>query len=187
MQEIWTYIESWLYANAPKIFDTLQPGASDTQIKAAEDFLSIQFPAEVKASYRIHNGQSDHSYGFLNWKEFLSLERMQEEWAVWKQLLDAGQFEDFETSPDAGIGSDWWSPQWIPLTYDGAGNHDCLDLNPGEGGNRGQIITMWHDEPEREIVAPSFREWLEQYAEGLKLGQFVFSEEDESIFNVDDM
>jgi cell wall assembly regulator SMI1 len=187
MQEIWTYIESWLYANAPKILDTLQPGASDTQIKAAEDFLSIQFPAEVKASYRIHNGQSDYSYGFLEGKEFLSLEHMQEEWAVWKELLDGGEFEGVESSPDAGIRSDWWSPQWIPLTYDGTGNHDCLDLNPGEGGKRGQIITMWHDERERQIVAPSFREWLEQYAEGLKLGQFVFSEEHGGIVNVDYM
>ncbi len=187
MQEIWTYIESWLYANAPKVLHTLQPGASDTQIKAAEDFLSIQFPAEVKASYRIHNGQSGYDYGFLEGREFLSLERMQEEWEVWKELLDGGEFEEFESSPDVGIRSDWWSAQWIPLIYDGAGNHDCLDLNPGEGGKRGQIITMWHDEPERQIVAPSFRAWLEQYAKGLESGQFVFSEEDKGIFNVDYM
>jgi cell wall assembly regulator SMI1 len=185
MQEIWTYIESWLYANAPKVLDTLQPGASDTQIKAAEHFLSIQFPAEVKDSYRIHNGQSSYGYGFLEGNEFLSLERMQEEWQVWKELLDGGEFEDFESYPDTGICSDWWSAQWIPLTYDGAGNHDCLDLNPSEGGKHGQIITMWHDEPGRQIIAPSFRAWLEEYAEDLKSGQFVFSEENKGIFNVD--
>lgn len=37
MQEIWTRIEFWLKANTPQVLDTLNPGASESQIKAVED------------------------------------------------------------------------------------------------------------------------------------------------------
>jgi cell wall assembly regulator SMI1 len=36
---------------------------------------------------------------------------------------------------------------------------------------------MWHDSPTREIVAPSFHDWLQEYADGLESGRFIFSEE----------
>ncbi|WP_353931825.1 SMI1/KNR4 family protein [Okeanomitos corallinicola TIOX110] len=66
---------------------------------------------------------------------------------------------------------------WIPLTYDGGGNHCCLDLDPAEGGNLGQIITMWHDDGVRAIIAPIFRAWLQQYADNLGSGDYGFEED----------
>ncbi|MEH2106583.1 SMI1/KNR4 family protein [Nostoc sp.] len=190
MQEIWTRIEFWLKANTPQVLDTLNPGASESQIKAVEDALLIQFPDDVKSSYRIHNGQSGYNYGLINGREFLSLERIQDEWQVWKELLDAGNFDGCESQPEPGIGicTDWWSPLWIPLTYDGAGNHDCLDLAPAKGGKVGQIIQMWHDDGERYLVASSFQNWLEEYATGLESGQYVvFSNKDGGIVKADDI
>ncbi|MGP1383327.1 MAG: SMI1/KNR4 family protein [Thainema sp.] len=131
-----------------------------------ENLLSIQFPEDVKASYHVHNGQSTYRYGLINGREFLSLERIRNEWQVWKELLDSGEFQIHdptqESNPDPGIRHVWWSDKWIPLTHDGAGNHDCLDLNPADGGKVGQIITMWHDDDERKLIAPSFRDWLKQ-------------------------
>ncbi len=192
MQEIWTQIETWLMANAPSLLDLIQPGASDAQISELESLLSIQLPEDVRSSYRIHNGQVPHTYGLISGLEFLSLERIKDEWLVWKELLDSGTFADEDgqdqgSEPAPGICNVWWSLRWIPLTYDGSGNHDCLDLNPAEGGIVGQIITMWHDDPVREIVAPSFRDWLMQHAEGLASGKLIFSEEDNCIVNADDM
>lgn len=192
MQEIWVQIESWMRANAPKALDVLQPGASNAQITELEDFLSIQFPEDIKSSYRIHNGQSTYDYGLIDGRELLSLERIKDEWQVWKELLDSGTFQaedgqDQGSEAAPGICNMWWSSKWIPLTYDGSGNHDCLDLNPAEGGTMGQIITMWHDAAERGIVAPSFRVWLKQYAEGLESGQFIFSEEYNGIVKADDV
>ncbi len=46
---------------------------------------------------------------------------------------------------------------------------------------------MWHDDAERRIVAPIFRAWLQNYAEGLESGQFIFSEEYSGIVNVNDI
>lgn len=192
MQDIWTQIESWMRANAPQVLDTLQPGASDAQIAELESALAIQLPDDVRASYRIHNGQATYKYGLINGREFLSLERIRDEWQVWKELLDSGTFQTEEgqdqgSDPDPGIRNLWWSDKWIPLTYDGGGNHDCLDLYPADGGTVGQIITMWHDDDERKLVAPSFRAWLKQYAEGLAAGQFAFSEEYSGVVDVNDL
>lgn len=191
IQEIWVQIETWLMANAPNVLDFIQPGASEAQISDLERSLSIQLPEDVKSSYRIHNGQRAYTYGLMSGREFLSLERIKDEWQAWKELLDDGTFEtddgqDQGSEPAQGICNVWWSPGWIPLTYDGSGNHDCLDLNPAEGGTYGQIITMWHDDPVREIVAPSFCDWLRQQGEGLASGRLIFSDEYNRVVNADD-
>jgi cell wall assembly regulator SMI1 len=192
MQEIWSQIDTWLGINAPEILDLLQPGASDDEISKLEDFLSVQFPEDIRSSYRIHNGQSSYDHGFIidGW-ELLSLERIRDEWTVWKQLLDDGTFQDeygqdqgSEAAP--GICNVWWSPKWIPLTYNGSGDHHCLDLSPAESGTVGQIITMWHDDPIREIVSISFRDWFKQYAQRLESGELIFSDE-YGIVNANDL
>lgn len=72
------------------------------------------------------------------------------------------------------------------MTYDDSGNHHCLDLDPTPSGKVGQIITMWHDEVEREVGANSFREWLEKLADELESGIYVFSQEQGSLIEVDE-
>lgn len=192
MEEIWVRIKSWLRNNAPQVLKTLQSGASEKQISELEEFLAVKFPDDVKSLYLICNGQSSYDYGMFDGCEFLSLERIKDEWSVWKKLLDDGIFQDDNgqdqgSNPELGIRNVWWSPQWIPLTYDGCGNHYCLDLNPSKGGTNGQIITMWHDDDERKIVAPGLRAWLQQYADGLESGQFIFSDEYNSIIDANDI
>ena len=136
-----------------------------------ESSLSILLPEDVKSFYRLCNGQSSFDYGIINGTELLSLERIKDEWNVWKDLLDAGHLIQDNGIDSAGIDPEicqfWWSPKWIPVTYDGGGNHDCLDLAPTAEGTIGQIITMWHDDDERKVVASGIRSWLQQYAERL--------------------
>lgn len=192
MQEIWMRIEKWLKANAPAGLEVLQSGASDTQISELESVLSVQLPEDVKVLFRICNGQSSYDFALIDGCEFLSLARIEEEWGVWKDLLDSGNFQDedgqdYGCEAELGIRNVWWSPQWIPLTYDGSGNHDCLDLSPAEGGTQGQIIKMWHDDPERRVMAPSFRAWLQEYAEGLESGEYVYSEDYNGIVKATDI
>ncbi|AFY87252.1 SMI1/KNR4 family protein [Chroococcidiopsis thermalis] len=176
MEEIWQRIDLWLQVNAPQIFETLQSGASEAQIAELETILSIKLSEDVKASYRIHNGQSIYKEGLFEGREFLSLNRIRDEWEVWKDLLDSGKFEGYESDPDRGIRNNWWNEKWIPITYDGAGNHDCLDLDPADGGTVGQIMTMYHDSSDRKIVSSSLREWLQKYADELESGRFILQE-----------
>lgn len=173
MIEIWSKIEILLRIKNPHLLETLQPGVPDIQISEIEEFLSVKFPDDIKSLYRILNGQSDCNIGLINGYEFLSLDRIKEEWSIWKNLLDSGTFQDengndIGSEADPGIRNVWWCPKWIPLTSDGSGNHNCLDLNPAEGGIYGQIITMLHDDVERKIVAPGIKMWLQQYAQRLE-------------------
>lgn len=187
MREIWNRIEHWLQANAPQIAETLQAGATEQQIDALESLLGTALPRDLRESMRIHDGQAAHAeVGFVDAQEFLSLERIRSEWVVWKDLLHTGTFEDSESDPAEGIRSDWWNPLWVPLTYDGAGNHSCIDLAPAEGGSVGQMITMWHDDAERTLLAPSFRAWLEAYATAMEDGRIAFSAEHGGLMNADD-
>ncbi|MEL6352493.1 MAG: SMI1/KNR4 family protein [Cyanobacteria bacterium J06627_28] len=191
MEEIWLRITVWIESNAPHLLEVLQPGASEAQISELESSLSIVLPDDVKALYLLCNGQSVCNYGIINGNEFLSLERIKDEWSIWKDLLDADEFAEHDNTEsnriDPEIRNTWWSSKWIPLTYNGSGDHDCLDLDPTERGTIGQIITMWHDDDERKVIASGIRAWLQQYSEQLEAGQLVFSEEYNGIVSVDDV
>lgn len=160
----------------------LHPGVTDKKISSLEETIKKKFPDDFKAFYKIHNGENNHGAGMMKGEEFLSMERILEEWYVWKELLDNNSFYDdedeaFISDPDTGIKPDWWNPAWIPFTYDGNGNHICIDLDPSEEGNYGQVIRIWHDEPVRELLADSFAEWINEYIEQLENEEFTFSED----------
>ena len=186
METIWNRIETWLAIHAPEILDSLQPGATTQAINKAEAFLASKLPEDVKASYRLHNGQSESGHGLIDAWEFLSLERMRDEWQIWKDLLDAGEFDGTKSAPVGSIQSDWWNPNRIPLTYSGSGDHHCLDLDPAPGGQVGQIIIMWHDGEHREVIASSFKDWLRQFATDLEGGKYIFSKEACGLVAVDE-
>ena len=178
MDQVWTRIEAWLAVNAPEVAAGLNPPASEEELAQTERFLAVEFPSDVRASFRRHNGQSGSSPWLLDGWEWLSLQRIRDEWKVWKELLDGGDFEGNESDGDGEIvRRDWWNAVWIPLTYSGSGDHHCLDLAPGPQGTAGQIIEMWHDSGERPMMAPSFRAWLTQFADRLEAGQYAISPE----------
>jgi cell wall assembly regulator SMI1 len=177
VEDTWSRIESWLSIHAVAVLQSLHSGASPDELLQSEQFLGLALPDDVKASYRIHDGQEPGGFGLIDCWELLSLERMREEWSVWKDLLDGGDFADVSSSPDPAIRDDWWNPRWIPLTYSGSGDHHCLDLDPAPGGTLGQIILMWHDDATRTLVAPDFRRWLRVFANDLEAGTYVYSEE----------
>lgn len=146
-------------AKAKKAGVELSKGASEKAIAAAEKALGQTLPDEVKAFYRRHDGSEDDMA--LAVGELLSLERMVKEWTVWKKLLDKGTFDDNDHGePGRGVRKHWWIPEWIPVTYDGAGNHTVIDLAPGKGGVHGQMVEFWHDDASRKVVGKSFLRWL---------------------------
>ena len=160
----------------------LNPGVTDKKIISIENTIGKTFPKDFKDFYKIHNGENSQGSGIMKGEEFLSMERILEEWNIWKDLLDSNTFfsdEDgiFESDPDSGIKNNWWNTLWIPFTYDGSGNHICIDLDPSEEGNYGQIIRMWHDDPIRELLANSFSEWINEFAEEILNEEFIYSDD----------
>ncbi|MEO7715187.1 MAG: SMI1/KNR4 family protein [Capsulimonas sp.] len=189
----WDRIDTWLSTGAPEILAGMAPGASQAEINTAEQEMGIQFPDDVRESYRFRNGQQyDHNYSSIGGSlidsfDLLSIRRVVNEWRVWKDLRDASVFDGIESDPDDGVKRDWWSAGWIPLASNANGDHYCLDLDPAPCGAAGQIITMWHDAPEREVVARSFSEWLTQHARELEGGMQLYSHEYGGIVRIEDV
>ena len=160
MNKEWQKLETWLASNQPASLLDLNPPASDSDIQALEETIGISLPADFIATLKIHNGQKGQARGIFSGLEFLSTQRIQSEWIVWKDLLESGDFNDAEAQPSPGVLKAWWTPSWIPFTYNGAGDHLCIDMHPSSQGRKGQIIAVWHDDGKRSIKADSFAQWF---------------------------
>ncbi len=159
----------------------LNAGASEADFAELEQTLGYALPEEFKELYRVANGETDID-GVFAGEEWLSIERIIDEYNIWQELYQNGTFQDDGTpygcEPEAGIKPDfWWNPKWIPLTADGSGNSKMIDLDPSEQGTAGQIIQMWHDDSRREKAANSLREFLENYVRDLEAGLYVLDDE----------
>lgn len=174
MIDLWEQILEELYEADVDIEETFNYGAGEHEIIEIESKLNVQFPEDFVELYSYNNGQDEMSDNILYDEELLSLSRIIAEWKIWKQLLDQGKFENNVSSPDYGIKNDWWNEKWIPFTFDGSGNHYCIDLSPGEDGSYGQVIRVLHDAPERKLIANSFKEFFEKYLKDLKSGKIYF-------------
>src|SRR5262245_24778912 len=191
MKAVWDRIHVWLRAHAPEVLQSLRPGASEAQLRAAEQAMGVTLPDDVRACYAVHDGQGTGPYGsspgFLYGWEWCSLGRMVEEWRCWKGLLDTGTFDDNVGDPHGLVRPVWWHPGWIPLTCSGAGDNQCLDLAPATGGRVGQVIEMWHDDAHRAVLARSFAAWVAAFADELEDGAYSTSPDYDGLVPVEDL
>ncbi|TXK74614.1 SMI1/KNR4 family protein [Paenibacillus sp. N3.4] len=180
MKLLWDRMENWLKVHAPDVLVDLNQGASELEISGLETAVGYELPSDLKESLRIHNGQSGDSQWLIAGWELLSTARILEEWNVWKGLYDKESFKEWDVKSQEGVANVWWQPAWIPLTYNGCGDHHCLDLAPANGGKNGQIITMWHDSEVREVLAKNYTQWFEHLVRTFELNdaEYVFESGD---------
>lgn len=175
--DAWAAFESWLSQHWPDGLKDLCPPATDEEIRNLETRLGVSLPSDFLEFLKIHNGQKGSAGGLFDNSEFLSTTAIIEQWKVWKDLLDSGDFNGYKSEPEAGVRDDWWNSKWIPFTHNGSGDHYCLDLAPSAVGQEGQIITMWHDMGTRAVEASSFKLWFAMYVDAVKAGKYVYSED----------
>ena len=89
MGGVWRRIEAWLQVHALDMLGSLRFGATADKITRTEAVLRVRFPADVRASFRLHNGQQaavDEPLrlvlGLIDGWELLSLEKMCQQWAI---------------------------------------------------------------------------------------------------------
>lgn len=186
MHELWKQLEDWLSVHWPDGLAALNPPATDEQIASLEQTLGTSLPQEFVACLKVHNGQSELAGGLFDGSEFLSTSGIRSQWKIWKDLLDSGGFDGIKSEPQAGIRSDWWNPRWIPFTHNGGGDHHCIDLAPAEGGQVGQVITMWHDMGGRELQGKSFDAWFREYVAAVVAGEYTYSDDFGGLVHQDD-
>ncbi|MEJ0058142.1 MAG: SMI1/KNR4 family protein [Terricaulis sp.] len=155
----------------------LAAGASAAEIAETERVIGVALPADLVHLLSRHNGSSEAQV-LPGW-ELFSADRIVREWRVWEELRRDEFVPDGLTCNPAGPirGDEWWRLGWIPFTGDGGGNHLCIDMDPAPGGAVGQIITMWHDDETREVVAPSLTDFVEMIADDLEAGDLHWDED----------
>ena len=172
MEKIWKRIEAWLEENAPETLADLRPGASDADVKKAEKALSVRLPEDVAASYAVHDGARGGSAPLLGDYTLLSLEAAVKEWKTLKKLARDGVFEFMHGKPAPRVKPDWWNPRWIPVASNSSGDFFCVDLDPARPGKPGQVITFYHSDAARDLVAKDFKSWLSDFAKDLEAGKY---------------
>lgn len=178
MRTIWSRIEVWLAGHLPALQEDLQPGATADQLDEVEQVLGVQFPEAMRAAYQIHNGQFGDAAPLMGEWQLLSLEDLQGQWELMQDLqIENPIFLPSPATVPSPVRAEWWNSKWIPIAYNGAGDLMCVDLDPAPSGEVGQVITFWHTEPERLLVASSFQVWLQQFADALDQGDFVVEED----------
>jgi cell wall assembly regulator SMI1 len=168
MKAVWKRIHAWLDANVPEGYGHLRPGATTKAIQATEKAMRLKLPADVKASYRIHDGQGEEP-GLMGGEEWclLSLQEMVKTWRRWSQ-------------------SDSRFAHFVPVASGGAGDYIFLDLAP-DAAKPGCLIVQRRDRDAPDPVAPSFRSWVEDFADKLDEDEFAYSEDDGCIMYADEI
>jgi cell wall assembly regulator SMI1 len=167
MEDLIARLDAWLSRERPEFYAHLLPGLTDAALRDLETRLGRALPAEFQAFYRWRNGQ-DASYfeSFFHNFSLMPAVHIVEAQRVLNDLLEAGDFD----LPN------WWSPQWVPFLYNGAGDHYCVDTGGSFGGVPGQVLMFNHDWENRDIEYPSFHAWLATVVEALEAGMFEYGE-----------
>ena len=155
----------------------LGKGASPASLAATEKAIGFTLPEDLRHLLS-RNAGGDDCFVLPGWDLF-SPDRIITEWRIWEALRSTEFVPEGNACEPEGpvLGDEWWRLGWIPFCGDGGGNHLCLDLDPASGGSVGQVITLWHDAPERQVIAPSLTEFIEIIAKDAEAGDLVWDEE----------
>lgn len=172
----WERLERWYRERAPAVYADLQPGASGEEVEALQGRLGKRLPRDFVASLKRHNG----AVAFHDGYRYLSTGALSKVWAMMRSLKQQGAFSTYE--PKASVKDvlqhTWWDVGWVPFAEDGQGNLICVDLNPGPGGKRGQVIYWERVEGPLTSRYGSLFEWLWRYQHALYRGAYVYVAED---------
>jgi cell wall assembly regulator SMI1 len=176
----WRRIDTWFGTFAPSYARAFLPGVTEKELAEAEAILGVALPADVKASYRIHNGVSTSNESFLDGKNLYRLEGMIGVWKRQQALCKrdpewsrhAPIWVQESIYPSQPVQPVWWHQAWLPFlgSFD---NHWCLDLAPAPTGQFGQILEWDHEVGPWKVHFPSIGVLLSTFADQLEAGLYV--------------
>ena len=171
MDEIVARLAQWLRKNHPHA-DKLTPGATDAAISEVEKQLGVSFPAGLRALFRFCGGGS--GIAIMNNRQLLALAELPRIRAMMAGFVDDGTFAR----------RDFWHKPWVPFLDNGGGSYlvwDPAGSFSRVGGAPGQVLEFWNRDHDRDILAPSFDEWLTAFADSLDKGIWRFDTEHQNI------
>ncbi|SCU88856.1 LAME_0E01376g1_1 [Lachancea meyersii CBS 8951] len=102
----WRHIDAWASEHHSDLYATLSEPCTRTDISRAESDLNIVFPASVRASFRLHDGQEDlesltGTSGLLFGLQLMSLDQVVHMTQTWRNVAANMAKHNRETSPSA--------------------------------------------------------------------------------------
>jgi cell wall assembly regulator SMI1 len=163
----------WLERNHPSWWRGLRSGATDASLTAAEAKIGARFPADLRASLKVHDG------GLHFWEyEGVSAEGIASGWQMLREVAQEKNWASLEPhDPNHGeIGPGWWTPGLLGFAGDSGGNEYSVDVLPGPAGVYGRMARYERGSGagiERQVC---FADWLHEYVAGLMAGDYRSSE-----------
>ncbi len=159
IQRHWRQIIDLVTENQPECGEDLYRGAPSQYLAHLEWYLQQPLPEELRALYRLNNGQG----------------RLGQEFSV--KMFSGGLFEGHYFLPLGGVAQIWqwlashpgWRQQgamhWIPFGRDRQGTAIlCVDMNARGDEPLGRVIEVMVDTGVTEVLAPDLISYLEQLA-----------------------
>jgi len=166
---VWSDIAKWYtehgVEDAKKLNALLKKKKTTAPGDKLEKELGFKTAADFKASFNIVDETiSIGRYYTQSLEEILDLSKSM----TGNQA--AGKFKRAEKklSEDSAIQFKWWHKKWVPVAADSYGDLLCIDMDPGEDGVGGQILTHSNEEGPATEGVYCFLEWLDQYENDLK-------------------
>lgn len=155
--------------------------ATDAAVDEFESRLGSALPADYRAFLLLNDVRHNFEYNF----ECLPFDRVVRAWERMTGCLREGVFDDGRVGRHLGEGFGnweggrlrevWWSPGWVPISQDSAGNMRCVDGDPGPNGVRHQLIDMEVQGEQGPFVSryASFEAYLVAHWKHLEAGRYV--------------
>lgn len=177
----WKRIEVAVAALAPDLLANLAQGATNKEINEFEEVIGRKLPEEVRASFRVHNGQVERAYEHpvIHSIDFGSLAWARSQWDMWTGIEGDEDLEEqvrelSTSTPKDAIRLGYVNRNWIQLIATGQSDYFGLDFDPGPKGLSGQIINFGRDEEHKAVWAWSWGWFLNDLAEELERGNFRY-------------
>ena len=167
LEKIWEEIESWdRHHRHPTLGLYLNSPASDDAVDELNAMLENRLPDDFLYSLRRHDGTAAWTTEFFEGSLFnikSILRTLHATRGVAQDLLDAhtrnGAEESMTLSANGPVKNVFWSPHWIPIHMTDW-SKTCLDFDPAEGGDVGQIISVNWQGNTVTVIARNYMEFL---------------------------
>ncbi|KAL7418962.1 Cell wall assembly regulator [Cryptotrichosporon argae] len=174
----------------PELLETLNRPVDPLLLAEVEQELGCPLPPPVRDAFLVADGQDfdacariSGSGGLFYGLHLMPLDEVMREWAFWRQVerdptagRNAAVLATMASIPPGWIKRLYACRGWLPLVTDRAGNYVGVDLDPGEGGEYGQVIVFGRDFDRKCVLwrgegAGGWGKWLAGFVDELESGE----------------